>query len=117
MKKLLFICIMLIVVISYSPFANAMSLVYLTPTPNALPGDINCDGVVNAEDALNILRYAVNPYGGNCAYAYWLGDVDGTRTVDAIDALYVLQLAVHPIQTFPVDRPVRLDNFQCSRMK
>lgn len=57
-------------------------------------GDANLDGVVNAMDALAMLRYAVNQEYITDRTAFLLSDVDGSGGLDAADALYALRRAV-----------------------
>ena len=58
---------------------------------SALPGDMNNDGILNALDASEILKYAVGiSAGANLAAA----DLNGDGTVNASDAAAVLRMAV-----------------------
>lgn len=58
---------------------------------SALPGDMNNDGILNALDASEILKYAVGiSAGANLAAA----DINGDGTVNASDAAAVLRMAV-----------------------
>lgn len=58
---------------------------------SALPGDMNNDGILNALDASEILKYAVGiSAGANLAVA----DLNGDGTVNASDAAAVLRMAV-----------------------
>ena len=58
---------------------------------SALPGDMNNDGILNALDASEILKYAVGiSAGANLAAA----DINGDGTVNASDAASVLRRAV-----------------------
>lgn len=58
---------------------------------SALPGDMNNDGILNALDASEILKYAVGiSAGANLAAA----DINGDGTVNASDAAAVLRRAV-----------------------
>lgn len=58
---------------------------------SALPGDMNNDGILNALDASEILKYSVGiSAGANLAAA----DLNGDGTVNASDAAAVLRMAV-----------------------
>lgn len=58
---------------------------------SAIPGDMNNDGILNALDASEILKYAVGiSAGANLAAA----DLNGDGTVNASDAAAVLRMAV-----------------------
>ena len=58
---------------------------------SALPGDMNNDGILNALDASEILKYSVGiSAGANLAAA----DINGDGTVNASDAAAVLRMAV-----------------------
>ena len=65
-------------------------------------GDINGDGVIDAQDALLALQAAVGKYTPT-AYEQKAGDVNADGTLDASDALLILQKAVDKIQAFPVE--------------
>ncbi len=64
-------------------------------------GDSNFDGVVNAVDALNILKQAVNK--PVTVFHEEVTDLNGDGSVDAKDALLVLRFAVNLIDTFPIE--------------
>jgi hypothetical protein len=68
-------------------------------------GDVNCDGIVDAVDALMVLRGAVGKIGQEQLTAGQLSiaDVDGNEILNAVDALYILQKAVGKIDKFPVE--------------
>jgi uncharacterized protein YaiL (DUF2058 family) len=68
-------------------------------------GDVNCDGIVDAVDALMVLRVTVGKIGQEQLTAGQLSiaDVDGNEILNAVDALYVLQKAVGKIDKFPVE--------------
>ncbi len=65
-------------------------------------GDINGDGLVNATDALLILRVAVGKQKVN-RERFTVGDLDADGAMNAKDALLVLQYTVEKIQWFPVE--------------
>ena len=58
---------------------------------SALPGDMNNDGILNALDASEILKYAVGISAGANLEA---ADLNGDGTVNASDAAAVLRMAV-----------------------
>ncbi len=65
-------------------------------------GDINENDMVNAADALSVLKFAV----GKQLFTdrqLILGDVDGDGAIDAKDALLILRYAVSLIDSFPVE--------------
>ncbi len=73
------------------------SLLFNCAPPNSLKGDVDCNGIVNADDALHILKYVagMEPGGNNCQANYVFlpkGDVNGDFVVDSVDALYILQI-------------------------
>ncbi len=71
--------------------------------PETFPfGDLDGDYLVNASDALRILRVAVGKEQVNQA-RFTVGDVDGSGELNAKDALLVLQFAVNMIDWFPVE--------------
>jgi hypothetical protein len=91
----------------------------VSPTPSALlQGDVNCDGAVNAVDALDILRVAAAllqlpsrpgcPAVGSHVHAGLFGDLNCNGSVDAVDALadlrFVAQLS--PLTQHPPCTPV-----------
>ena len=86
-------------------------------------GDTCADGVINAKDALAVLRFAVHPHlhfgtitkenimeyeelvwKMNTAAEF--GDVNGDERIDAKDALEILKYAVGKITKFPVEDTV-----------
>ncbi len=90
-------------------------------------GDVNADGVVNAKDALAVLRYSAHPFlhFGDVTKetlmeyekAKWqmvtiatLGEVSGDGRRDAKDALEILKYAVKKITKFPVEDMVTPTN-------
>ncbi len=65
-------------------------------------GDLNEDRLVNAADALVVLRAAVGKIsltGDLATYA----DVDASGKIDAVDALLILKFAVQKLDRFPAD--------------
>lgn len=65
-------------------------------------GDVTGDGAVDAKDALEVLKAAVNKITLN-EQKTKAGDVDGNGTLNAIDALYILKYVVGKIEKFPVE--------------
>lgn len=64
-----------------------------TPPPQILPGDVNCDGIVDSVDALMALRCAMGivQLEGDALIA---GDIDGNGLIESIDALIILRRAM-----------------------
>jgi hypothetical protein len=68
----------------------------------AIPGDVNCDGVVNLEDTFQVLRSVGGlSTSANCLEA--AGDVDCSAGVTAADALRIL-LHVAGVATLPPEQ-------------
>jgi hypothetical protein len=61
-------------------------------TPPVLPGDANCDGVVNVIDVLTVINYILgaNPE----PFCFENADVNGDGNIDVIDALGIVNLIV-----------------------
>jgi hypothetical protein len=66
-------------------------------------GDVNYDGLVDAIDALEVLKFAVGKLETDDVDFEWIADVSGDGIVDAIDALNILQYAVGKLDIFPVE--------------
>ena len=64
-------------------------------------GDVNCDGNLDAVDALSVLQYSVEKVEFTVLQTE-LADVDGTLSINAVDALSVLQMSVGKITKFPI---------------
>ncbi len=65
-------------------------------------GDVNFDGSINSNDALNILQYSVSLIKFNVV-KYKYADVDSNDKVNASDALAVLQKSVGKIDYFEAE--------------
>lgn len=65
-------------------------------------GDVNANGKIDATDALDVLKHAVNKKTFS-ADQKRAGDCNGDSRVDAADALLILKYAVKKISVFPVD--------------
>ena len=61
--------------------------------PSLIPGDVDLNGTVNANDALLIMRYTLGLIGEDGLYLE-AADADGSGTVNANDALFVLRLSL-----------------------
>lgn len=72
-------------------------------------GDVNSDNNINAEDALEALKFAakLTELDEN---AHVRADVDRDKDVNAKDALYILQYAAHIISSFDEIKIVELDS-------
>ena len=62
-------------------------------TPSGIPGDIDGNGFVDAEDALAVLKYAAQLITDFTEEQIALADIDHNNTVDAEDALLILKTA------------------------
>ncbi len=72
-------------------------------TVHVLYGDIDCNGVVSAADALEGLKFVVGK--ATLSEQQTLnGDVDGNGVISAADALLILHKVVGNIQSFPVEQ-------------
>ena len=72
------------------------------PGTGILYGDADRNGVVDANDALLVLKIAARMTESN-PETESIADVDGNKTVDANDALLILQKAAKLIDRFPVE--------------
>ncbi len=76
---------------------------YDYPVPgDFLYGDLDLDEVINAKDALIVLKMAVGKI-ETTEEGLLVGDVDGSGELDAKDALNILKYAVEKIDIFPVE--------------
>ncbi|MBQ7595696.1 MAG: DUF4474 domain-containing protein [Clostridia bacterium] len=66
-------------------------------------GDVTGNGVINSEDALQILNYDVGSFAFNKEQLK-LADVSADGIINSYDALLVLQYAVELIDLFPVEK-------------
>lgn len=73
-----------------------------TPPLPFIWGDVNGDGEVNLEDALNALRCALGIIPESSIFAE-AGDVNGDGELTTDDALLILRRALDIIQSFPVE--------------
>lgn len=71
---------------------------------HVLPGDVNCDGLINALD-LAALKNGIF-YGFADSYASLAADVDASETVDQTDVALLAQYLVRAITEFPQSAPV-----------
>ena len=89
------------------------------PNPTIEPGDVVHDGVINAKDALALLRSLIwgwwnwweDPLaqeGKKCAHDQTI-DVSNDGWLDAKDALLILQYAVGKIDSFPAQTVTSTD--------
>lgn len=64
-------------------------------------GDINSDNKINAEDALNVLKYSagLNEFD---SYQIFVGEVNGDNKLNAADALLILKYNAKIITKFPI---------------
>ncbi len=75
-----------------------------TPATFLIQGDVNGDGVVDAVDALQVLR-SVAGLSTNAAYLAQTGDTDGDGDIDAVDALRILRYVAGLPNTTPPGWP------------
>ncbi len=88
---------------SSTPSSQPESLPESRPEPEKLPyGDIDEDGLINASDALRVLRFAVAKQLFN-ERQLLIGELNGDDQIDAKDALLILRYAVELIQEFPIE--------------
>lgn len=64
----------------------------------ASKGDVNNDSLINAEDALLVLKHAAKVTTLNNTST---ADIDGDKVINANDALYILKYAAKVITSFP----------------
>jgi hypothetical protein len=55
---------------------------------SAVPGDANCDGQVDIEDAIHLITYLFLQ--GNPPLPLWAGDINGDCVVDIADVIYLI---------------------------
>ncbi|MEX0786807.1 MAG: dockerin type I repeat-containing protein [Dehalococcoidia bacterium] len=79
--------------------ANCTTKPTPTPTPQARPGDANCDGRVDARDAAVILQYSAGL--SDLVLCLADADADGDGRVTALDALLVLHYVADLIYSLP----------------
>ena len=77
-----------------------VTVTYYVDTSDILLGDANGDGVVNANDALAVLRYTLNLA---VVIDTDAADVNGDGLVNANDALMILRYALGLITAFPAN--------------
>ena len=68
--------------------------------PAGLLGDVNSDGLVDALDAMLILRWDAELIGAD-ALNLDVGDVNGDGMVDSVDAMLILRLDAELIAKLP----------------
>lgn len=73
-----------------------------TDTVAAVYGDVNADTIVNAEDALEVLKAAAKLQTLDETQKI-AADVNGDKIIDAADALLILQMAATIIDKFPIE--------------
>lgn len=67
--------------------------------------DTSADGVINAEDALNVLKYAAklnDGFSGKIELPWIIGDVTGDGIINAEDALDILKYSAKLIEIFSI---------------
>lgn len=68
-----------------------------------IDGDLNCDDVIDSDDAMLALRYDVKKISED-KVDFPAGDVNGDGVVDSDDAMLMLRYDVKKISSFPVNR-------------
>ena len=63
--------------------------------PAAIPGDISGDGVVNASDAILVMRYILG-FAELSPEQVLLSDIDGNGAVNATDAMLIMRMVLNP---------------------
>ena len=78
-------------------FSAVMSdlVVYAMYEPAAIPGDISGDGVVNASDAILVMRYILG-FAELSPEQVLLSDIDGNGAVNATDAMLIMRMVLNP---------------------
>lgn len=78
------------------------SIVFAEDSTAVAYGDVNADGIINAEDALVVLKAAAKLETIDEAKEI-IADVNTDKNVDATDALLILQMAAGLIDKFPIE--------------
>ena len=76
---------------------------YIIAEISAVPGDVNEDGIINANDAIAILRYNAKVETLTDAQLT-AANVDGNESVDSNDAILILKYDAKAIDKFPVEK-------------
>ena len=78
-------------------FSAVMSdlVVYAMYESAAIPGDISGDGVVNASDAILVMRYILG-FAELSPEQVLLSDIDGNGAVNATDAMLIMRMVLNP---------------------
>ena len=113
MKKTL-ICSVLILALLSCGFTSATAVE--VPLTTKILGDVTGDGVVGADDALNVLKFIV---GKPCSLhtvpsAGLMADTDGSGFIDSADALEMLQRVVGKQQQFTAESLPQAQRILCT---
>lgn len=77
------------------------SIFILTVFANTLSGDINQDNIINASDALCVLKHSAKLTLIVDESLLVAADVNSDTLIDAVDALLILKYSAHLIESFP----------------
>ena len=122
MKKMIALFLVGVMMMLSAGSAVALAFDFMPPSHYTMKGDVTGDQVVNAKDALEVLKYSVdktviflpaNPtpeqqleyeqYQYYKSFMKIMGDVNEDEEVNAKDALEILKYTVGKIDRFPIE--------------
>ncbi len=83
--------------------AALVEIVIFVPAPSFTLGDVNDDGKIDAKDALEVLKFAVDKT-ELTEVQQLAAEVVGDDDINAKDALEILKFAVNKIEKFPIEK-------------